>query len=337
MLVFGCGHPHFLQHMDIEKQMTSRNDNQPVNQAHVDRAIGFTIASRNARGRIARLGPALDEVLTAHAYPPAIENLLAQALVLTALLGSTLNNDAGQLTLQAQTEAGVVRLLVADYTATPDGGVLRGYAQFDADRLAEQGENPTLFGLFGKGYLAITFDQVAVAGVEAQRFQGIVPLEGADLGAAVEHYFYQSEQIPSFVRIDVRRKADGGLLAGGMLLQHLPVGEVGRERLHVQHDHPEWEHMQLLAATLQAEELTDENLGLDDILWRLFHEEEEIRIVKTSILSHGCRCNENTIRNVLASFPVEERQEMADEAGTINVDCAFCSRVYPISVASLMN
>ncbi|MGE4409852.1 MAG: Hsp33 family molecular chaperone HslO [Sphingobium sp.] len=303
----------------------------------VDRALGFTIPSRNVRGRVARLGPVLDEVLSAHAYPPVIERLLGEALVIAALLGSTLKDDAGQLTLQAQTEAGAVSLLVADYKASPEGGALRGYVQFDADRLVEQGSDPTLFGLFGKGYLAITIDQAATAGAEAQRYQGIVPLEGEGLGAAVEHYFFQSEQIPSMVRIGIRHGEDGSRIAGGILIQHLPEGEVGRERLHVRHDHPEWEHVQALAHTVRGEELTDETLGLDELIWRLFHEEEEIRVNDASALSRGCRCDEAHIRDVLARFPAGERSEMADEAGTINVDCAFCSRVFPIHLASLAN
>ncbi|MGD9810087.1 MAG: Hsp33 family molecular chaperone HslO [Sphingobium sp.] len=302
-----------------------------------DRALGFTIAARNVRGRVARLGPALNEILSAHAYPPVIERLLAEALVLAALLGSMLKNDAGQLTLQAQTEAGAVSLLVADYMASPGGGALRGYVQFDADKLAEQGVEPTLFGLFGKGYLAITFDQAATAGSEAHRYQGIVPLEGESLGKAAEHYFFQSEQIPSFVRIDVRHEAEGGCVAGGVLAQHLPEGEVGRERLHVRHDHPEWEHVLILAQSLRAEELIDPGLGLDDIVWRLFHEEEEVRVLDATRLTRGCRCDEMHIRSVIANFPADERAGMADEAGNINVDCAFCSRIFPISLASLAN
>ena len=307
-----------------------------------DRALGFTIASRNARGRVVRLGPVLDEILSAHTYPPVIERLLAEALVLAALLGSMLKNDAGQLTLQAQTEAGVVSLMVADYMASPGTGedaygALRGYVQFDADRLAEQGSDPTLFGLFGKGYLAITFDQAETAGSDAHRYQGIVPLDGESLGKAAQHYFFQSEQIPSYVQTAVHRNEDGTHVAGGLLVQHLPEGEVGRERLHVRHDHPEWEHVQIIAETLSAEELTDTGLGLDDIIWRLFHEEEEIRVQDAAALSRGCRCDEAHIRNVIGRFPVDERTQMADEKGNINVDCAFCSRIFPISLASLSN
>lgn len=293
---------------------------------HVDHAIGFTIASRHARGRLVRLGPVLDEVLAAHAYPPAIERLLASALVLAALLGTTLKQADGQLTMQAQTEHGVVRLLVADYK----NGDLRGYAKFDADRLAELGPDPTLFGLFGKGYLAITFDQ----SVTGERYQGIVPLDGESLGAAAEHYFFQSEQIPSVIRIATRHEPGEGCYAAGLLLQHLPEGEVGRERLHVRHDHPEWEHVQALAVTLKDEELTDTSLPLSDIVWRLFHEEEEVRATDPTLLAKGCRCDLAHIRDVIGRFSPDDRAEMADEQGIIGVDCAFCSRLFPLRVDS---
>ena len=294
--------------------------------APIDQALGFTIPSRHARGRIVRLGPVLDDVLAAHAYPPPIERLLASALVLAALLGSTLKDAGGQLTLQAQNEHGVVSLLVADYKA----GEVRGYAKFDADRLAELGSDPTLFGLFGKGYLAITFDQAATG----ERYQGIVPLDGDSLGSAAEHYFFQSEQIPSIVQIATRHDAGQGCFAAGLLLQHLPEGEVGRERLHVRHDHPEWEHVQALATTLKGAELTDDALPLTDIVWRLFHEEEEVRVTDPTVLTKGCRCDLDHIRSVIGRFPATERAEMADENGIIGVDCAFCSRLFPMALDS---
>lgn len=290
-----------------------------VSSAHVDQALGFTIPSRHARGRVVRLGPVLDDVLAAHAYPPPIERLLASALVLAALLGSTLKDVGGQLTLQAQTENGIVGLLVADYKA----GEVRGYAKFDADRLAELGADPTLFGLFGKGYLAITFDQA----LTNERYQGIVPLEGEGLAEAAQHFFAQSEQIPSLVRLAVD---DTGHVAGGILLQHLPEGEEGRERLHTRLDHPEWDHVRILAETIRANELTDKTLPLDTLLWRLFHEEEEVRVLATVPLARGCRCSADYIQGVIARFDAEERAAMVDADGVIKVDCEFCSRVFPI-------
>ena len=244
--------------------------------------------------------------------------------MLTALLGSTQKEEGSQLTLQAQTEAGIIDLLVCDYK----GGELRGYVRFDSERLAEQPHLPSLFALFGKGYLAITFDQA----LTKERYQGIVPLEGSSLADAAQNFFSQSEQIPSLVRLAIN---DTGHIAGGILLQHLPEGEEGRERLHTRMDHPEWEHVRALAETLRAIELYDRDLPLHDLLWRLFHEEEEIRVLNTIELSKGCRCSYEYVRDVIARFGVDERSDMVDDDGFISVDCEFCSRVFPIRADDL--
>ena len=295
--------------------------------ATLDTALGFVIPARHARGRIVRLGPALDAILGAHGYPPVIGRVLAEAVVLAGLFGSTLKDAAGQLTLQAQAEGGVIDLLVADYKS----GTVRGYVRYDADRLAEAPVDPSLFALFGTGYLAITFDQA----VSGERYQGIVPLEGGSLAAAAESYFAQSEQIPSLVRIAVEDRGDAGHVAGGILIQHLPEGEEGRERLHTRLDHPEWEHVAALGQTVTPAELTDDRLALDRLIWRLFNEEEEVRTLATTALHKGCRCNPDHIQSVIARFPPEERAEMADEAGLIHVDCEFCARRFSIRADDL--
>ncbi len=287
-----------------------------------DQALGFAIASRSARGRLVRLGPTLDTVLSAHAYPPAIEALLAEALCLVALVGSTLKDASGQLTMQTRSEHGVVQLLVCDYR----GGEVRGYVQYDADKLAEAPEHPSLFALFGPGSLAITFD-LATTG---ERYQGIVPLDGETLTEAVESYFIQSEQIPTLVRIGIRRDADGRHVAGGLFLQHLPEGEDGRERLHTRLDHPEWDHVQALGSTMGVDELADAALPLETLVWRLFNEEDDVRILARTALMRGCRCTPDYIASVIAKFSPEERQEMADENGVISVDCAFCASKFPV-------
>ena len=290
----------------------------------LDRALGFTIPGRHARGRLVRLGPVLDTILAAHAYPPAIERLLAEALTLTALIGSTLKDAGGQLTLQTQSQTGVVRLLVCDYK----GGELRGYIQFDADQLAAAPAEPTLFALFGQGHLAITFDQAATG----ERYQGIVPLDGDTLAQAAQSYFVQSEQIPTLVRLGMERDADGRHYAGGLFLQHLPEGEEGRDRIHTRLDHPEWEHVEALGRTMGPEELADPTIPLETLIWRLFNEEAEVRVLAETRLSRGCRCTPEYIAGVLARFSPEEQREMADESGMITVDCAFCARKFPIRV-----
>ncbi len=295
----------------------------PTIALNTDVALGVTIPARNARGRLARVGPVLESILANHGYPPVIERLLAEALVMTALLGTMLKEPGGQITVQAQTEAGIVDLLVCDYL----GGELRGYVKHDPERLAEAGPNPSLFSLFGKGYLAITFDHPGID----ERYQGIVPLEGESLARAAESFFAQSEQIPSVVRL-AAEKRETGWSAGGLLFQHLPEGEQGRDRLHTRLDHPDWPHVAVLAGSVKADELTDPSLGLDDLAWRLFHDEAEVRTLDPLKLSRGCRCDPDYVRSVIARFPPEEREAMVGEDGLIRVDCAFCSQSFPIAL-----
>ena len=293
----------------------------PPAAACLDQALSFTIPGRSVRGRLVRLGPALGEILATHDYPAPIARTLSEALVLTALLGAMLKEEGGQLTLQAQTEAGLVDLLVCDYR----GGELRGYLRFDAERIAALPSHRDLGALFGKGHLAITFDLPAAGA----RYQGIVPLEGASLGEAAEHYFGRSEQVPSLVRLAVD---DTGHIAGGILVQHLAQGEEGRERIHARLDHAEWEHVRILAGTIKGSELVERGLPLETLLWRLFSE-EEVHVLAARPLVKGCRCNLDHIRSILARFPDEERQRMTDREGVIRVDCEFCSQQFPIAAA----
>ena len=310
-------------------------------QTYSDQPLRFSLPDRHARGRLLRLDDVLGEVLAAHAYPPVIERILAEALTLTALLGASLKDAGGQLTMQAQTESGAIGLLACDYK----DGAVRGYVQFDVEKLAALPADPTLFGLFGRGYLAITFDRKGPAGKGAKetknnRYQGIVPLEGSCLSEAAELYFVQSEQIPTLIRVAVGHVATehgNRCVAGGLILQHLPEGEEGRERLHVRLDHPEWEHVVALASTIAPNELADPALPLEDIVWRLFHEETQIRIETGEVLTKGCRCDPAHIRDVIARFPPEDRADMADDSGEIIVNCEFCSRKFPISLVSLNN
>jgi molecular chaperone Hsp33 len=288
-----------------------------------DTALGFTVAARNVRGQLVRLDTTLNAILAAHDYPAPLARLLAEALVLTALLGATLRPgnkvEDGQLTLQVQAPNGVVDLLVCDYRA----GALRGYLNYNSD--AAFSEGMSLGELFGHGHLAITLDQTA----NAERYQGIVALEGESLSAAIEGYFDQSEQLPTLIRIGVTGDAESGWLAGGLLVQHLARREEGGERLDVEALHPDWEHVATLAATTRAEELTDPALLAEELLWRLFHE-EEVRLAPGLAPTRGCRCNIAHITEVLQRFPEAERADMRGEDGLIGVDCKFCARVWKV-------
>jgi molecular chaperone Hsp33 len=293
----------------------------PTSATGFDRLLGFSLPDRNVRGRAVRLGPALDRVLAAHDYPPAIKQLLAEALVLTALMGGLLKSERSQLTLQAQSGGGIVELLVCDYL----DGALRGYIKHDAGRIDELGVNPSLAALFGGGSLMITFDLT----VSRERYQGIVPLEGHSLTASVEGYFAQSEQVPTLIRTSVTT-GGANAIAGGLLLQHMAEGEEGGERLEVRDSHRDWEHAEVLGSTISPGELMDSELSLETIVWRLFHEEREVRAAPGPMLSRGCRCTVEHFEEVLARFSKDDRREMRDEKGVIVVDCAFCSREFPI-------
>lgn len=313
------------------------NSNPPPS-AHpgLDQVAGFWLPERGSRGRIVRLGPVLDQILSAHAYPPAIAHCLAEALVLTALLGSLLKGAGDQLTLQIQTgqiepgqieaaqaSAGLIRLLVCDYR----DGALRGYAEparTDDATLPHAGASlPTLFG--STASFAITFEVASTR----RRYQGIVPLEGDSLADAVETYFHQSEQVPALLRTAISL-GEAGYEAGGLLMQHLPEGEQGRERLHARLDHEHWEHVAALAGTVSHGELVDRGLAIEDLLWRLFHDAGQINLGRTTSLNRGCRCSAAHYESILARFSRQDRREMANEDGVILVDCAFCSREFAI-------
>lgn len=295
---------------------------EPSPETFADKLLGFTLPSRGARGRVVRLDAVLDDVLSAHDYPAPITHLLAEALVLGALMGGLLKGDKAQLTMQAQTQGGIVNLLVCDYR----DGAVRGYADFDAARLAKLGANPSLSALFGSGYLAVTFETE-----QGQRYQGIVPLEGDSMAEACETYFSQSEQVPTLIRV-ASRAAGGKRSAAGILIQHLPDGEEGRERLHARMDHPDWEHVAILGSTISHEELLDPALSLEAIAWRLFHEEAEVRVQPGAALSRGCRCTLEHYASVIARFPEAEQREMCNEQGIIAIDCAFCSRIFELAL-----
>ncbi|MEL6540423.1 MAG: Hsp33 family molecular chaperone HslO [Pseudomonadota bacterium] len=290
-----------------------------------DALLGFTLPNRSARGRVVRLDSVVDEILKTHDYPAPITHLLSEALVLVALMGGLLKGEGAQLTLQAQTQDGVVRLLVCDFR----GGEMRGYAEFDEPGLSALGANPALPALFGNGYLAVTFETDGGAGV-VERYQGIVPLEGSTLSEACENYFMQSEQIPTMIRVASQAGHDNRT-AAGLLVQHLPDGEEGRERLHARMDHPDWEHVEALSSTISHAELIDMDLSMEAIVWRLFHEEPEIRVQPGGNLSRGCRCSPAHYEAVISRFPPAEQAQMRNEVGVIEVDCAFCSKKFELA------
>jgi molecular chaperone Hsp33 len=298
-----------------------------------DAVIPFEVNALDLRGRLTRMGEALDEILTKHDYPAPVGKLLGEAIVLTTLLGSSLKFE-GRFILQTQTD-GPVSFLIVDFQA-PDR--LRAYARYDARRLKAGLDSGALLG---KGHLAMTIDQ----GADMSRYQGLVALDGGGLEEAAHEYFLRSEQIPTRVRIAVGEEFRGGeggkhrWRAGGLLIQFLPKApERARQADLHPGDAPEgtvphtvaeddaWVEGQSLIGTVEDVELIDPDLSGERLLYRLFHE-RGVRVFKPVSLQAKCSCSREAVSSMLKSFEPKDRAEMVKD-GKVVVTCEFCSSVY---------
>jgi molecular chaperone Hsp33 len=313
-----------------------------------DAILPFEVASLDLRGRVVRLGAALDQTLANHDYPAPVAKLLGEAIVLTVLLGSSLKFD-GRFILQTQTD-GPVRMLVVDFNSP---GRIRACARFDrarveaaiAARAASAGE------LLGSGHLAMTIDQ----GPDMSRYQGLVALSGGGLEDAAHEYFLRSEQIPTRVRLAVAEEISADKTgprhrwrAGGMLLQFLPKKA---ERMrgpdldpgdapegtapHAMTEDDAWVAGRSLIATVEDIELIDPELSSERLLYRLFHE-HGVRVFRAVEVEAKCSCSRQSVEAMLKSFSQDDRDHMV-ENGVISVTCEFCSSTYvfaPEDVAS---
>lgn len=285
-----------------------------------DLVQSFQVEPNRLRGRLIRLGPALDAILTRHAYPAAVATQLGELVVLTATIATMLKFD-GILTLQTRSD-GPIKLLVADYVAA--SRTVRGYAQFDTDRLeALEGSGASTARLLGAGHLAFTIDQ----GPDTERYQGIVELVGGGLVEAVHHYFRQSEQIETGIRVAVARAdGEGPWRGGAVMVQRLPEENRGYQDEEARDD--QFRHIMSLIGTCRNDELTDAGLAPETLLFRLFHE-EGVRVFPPSPILDGCRCSEERVLSILNSLPADERADLIVD-GRIEVRCEFCSRLYRI-------
>jgi molecular chaperone Hsp33 len=298
-----------------------------------DAVLAFEVGALDLRGRLTRLGPALDEILHKHDYPPPVGKLLGEAIVLTTLLGSSVKFE-GRFILQTRTD-GPVSLLIVDFQA-PDR--LRAYARYDVSRL-KSGQSSG--ELLGKGHLAMTIDQ----GSEMSRYQGLVALDGGSLEDAAHEYFLRSEQIPTRVRLAVGEEMRGGeggkhhWRAGGILLQFLPKAPERAKQadLHpgdapegtIAHSVPEddaWVEGQSLISTVEDVELIDPDLSSERLLYRLFHE-RGVRVFTPQPLRAQCSCSRDAVSAMLKSFAPKDRADMVKD-GKVVVTCEFCSSVY---------
>ncbi|TNM66232.1 Hsp33 family molecular chaperone [Aliirhizobium smilacinae] len=307
-----------------------------------DRVIPFQVEGLDVRGRAVQLGPLLNTILGRHDYPAPVARLLAEAVVLTALLGTSLKFE-GKFTVQTKGD-GPVDLLVADFSA-PDA--LRAYARYDEHALAAavQDGRTSPPELLGNGVLAFTIDQ----GRGMQPYQGIVPMDGSSLEEIAGVYFRQSEQIPTRVRLGVAelfdRDEDGkprhNWRAGGLIAQFLPQapermrhpdlhGGDGDERETDLADDT-WSEARSLVETIDTDELTDPQVATERLLYRLFHE-RGVRVYDPQTVFDRCGCSREKIKGVLSGFTAEEI-EASEEDGQIAVTCEFCSTTYRYEMA----
>jgi molecular chaperone Hsp33 len=319
---------------------------EPAKTGLDDTILPFEVSSLDLRGRIVRLGPAVDAILTGHAYPLPVAKLLGEAIVLGVMLGSSLKFE-GRFILQTQSD-GPVRMLVVDFTSP---GKVRACARYDAARVdaAIAASEAGAGQLLGRGHLAMTIDQ----GPDMSRYQGVVPLEGQDLEQAAHEYFVRSEQIPTRVRLAVaeefRSSANGAQRrwrAGGILLQFLPKSPE-RARLadldpgdappgtaaFVPPEDDAWVEGRSLVETVDDVELIDPALSSERLAYRLFHE-PGVRVFRATPVLAQCSCSRESVEAMLQSFPQEDRDDMVEE-GKITVTCEFCSSTYVFDPADI--
>jgi molecular chaperone Hsp33 len=286
-----------------------------------DLVAPFQIESQPVRGRSVRLGAAVDDILTRHAYPDAVANLLGEACALAAIVGASLKFD-GRLIVQAQGD-GPVTFVVVDYDTA---GSLRGYCKFDADKVAAVSTGfarPGARTLLGKGLFSMTIDQ----GDDMDRYQGVVAIEGETLALCAEQYFAQSEQTPTRVRLAVGQADTGSgpkWRAGGLIIQNIAEDDARGSTADA------WITAQALFETVGEDELLDPTIPAETLLWRLFHE-DGVRLFEAKPIRAFCRCSQDRIVGVLRSFKPEERADMVEPDGQIRVTCEFCSRTYELS------
>ena len=299
----------------------------------------FEVAALDLRGRVVRLGPMVDEILTRHDYPAPVAKLLGEAIVLTVMLGSALKME-GRFILQTQTD-GPIRMLVVDFT-TP--GTVRACARFDAASVASAIAAGEASGgaLLGNGHLAMTIDQ----GGDMSRYQGLVALDGGGLEEAAHEYFLRSEQIPTRVRLAVAEELSAGeggarhrWRAGGILLQFLPKApERARQpdlhpgdapegtALHVVAEDDAWAQGRALISTVEDVELVDPAISSEQLVYRLFHE-PGVRVFNSADVRAQCSCSRDNVEAMLKSFSQDDRDHMVED-GKISVTCEFCNSNY---------
>ncbi len=312
-----------------------------------DTVLPFQLDASDIRGRVARLDTTLQQVLAQHDYPPEIEALVAEATLLTALIGQTIKLR-WKLSLQVRGD-GPARLIATDYYAPGDDGTparIRAYASYDEERL-QSGADP--FSQIGKGYFAVLMDQ----GDGTHPYQGITPIAGGSLSSCAETYFAQSEQLPSRFALAFGQAQQPGAesqwRAGGIMLQHMPKasplmaggeggsGDAGLMRPEDVLDGDEaenWNRANLLLDTVEETELIGPHVEPTDLLVRLFHEEKP-RVFDAQPVSFGCTCSADRVRQSLSIYSAKDIGHMTTDEGIVTADCQFCGAHYEFDPRTL--
>lgn len=284
----------------------------------------FQLESSNLRGRVVKLGGILDEILSPHDYPREVAHLTGEAVVMALLLSSMLKYQ-GVFTLQAQGD-GPIGAVISDVTSDME---VRGCASYNTEKLGlalqkaakeQKGHDGSgrIATLLGKGYLAFTVDQ----GSHAERYQGIVELQGESMVDCMHHYFQQSEQINTGVRMSVALR-DGRWRAGAVMVQNMPEEGAARQDIDSS-TQDDWRRTMVLLHSCSDEELLDSSLHSNDLLYRLFHE-EGVRVFSPSRVTKGCRCTMDKLENILMMMPEDDRTDMTVD-GRIVMTCEFCNQ-----------
>ncbi len=311
-----------------------------------DTVLPFQLDRSDIRGRVARLDSALDRMLAQHDYPAPVEALVAEAALLTALIGQTIKLR-WRLSIQVRGN-GPIRIVATDYYAPTDDGVparIRAWASYDAERLDETADP---FSQIGEGYFAILIDQ----GEGMTPYQGITPLAGGSLAACAETYFAQSEQLPTRFALTFGRSlmpgGQDGWRAGGVMLQHMPEagehvardGGSGAGGLLIAGDivdgdaEENWSRANLLLDTVEDLELVGPSVQPTELLVRLFHEERP-RVFDAQPVTFGCSCSEDKVRQSLSIYSAKDIGHMTTEQGIVTADCQFCGAHYEFDPRTL--
>lgn len=284
-----------------------------------DFVLPFDLPDIGLRGRFARLGPVATRALSAHPLPEPAQRMLGEALTLAALLGSSLK-QTGRMSVQTKSD-GPLSLVTADFIA---GGGLRGYARLDEERFAALNGDAAFAKLTGDGVLAISIEPKVERESGPSTYQGIVPLAPEGLAASAEDYFDQSEQLVTALRLaagPVYRAGLHGWCAGGLMVQATPETK-GNVR-----ETDDWQRIALFLETLEDYELLDSIVPAEDVLWRLFHE-DEVRVHTAEPLRFHCGCGPEKVSSVLKSYGAGELADLAEADGVVRAKCEFCGAVY---------